>query len=782
MADIEVEGPDGAIVSFPQGTSSDVMQSALQNHYKDYAAKEFSSKEPGYFKPTFDKSAKTVQNFMGGDPTFAPNIGKGAMEIPGAVAGYVKSRAPTSTSEIIPKAKQIGSDIGSAAYALGKEFIDEPLSTIGSFIPGVSETIAVSDMDKLNKQINQLEAAGQKDKANELRKYLSLSAASIIPGATAVMKGGLKVAASDLTAEMRAAARAAGYSDADIEALKSQLLKNMNEKGTSQAAAREVMFNEFGIKPTLGQATGDPVQIARERASQNKKIADMRASQPEALQASAEEIVNPPSSYRPENIQGQAANDVISTLQSRAAKARGLSDAEYAKFYGSNGELSPEGLTNFGDRVKMGVDYELAPDPISHPNSTTALEIIKKETQKIANRGFQYGEMEGPTTAGDVKRGVITHTLPIGPTSSGMPLISEEAVRSTLQGMESIRKKLNKLYPQALKNDETAQFGAVIKSYDQSVEDLVKSAYFSGDPAAAEAAESARKMWGDYKKQFGIQEPGDKTGEFIEKLIGGAKNETDLQNAIFNLSSSGATTGDAIRLYDRLGETLGKTDPSVMQGISAGIKKDLLQFGRKGPDANYSDIATRIENNLEGSGRALVDRVLSKEEIGQLQRFSKVAKMLAEKGEQISADGLKSSLAKAGINLGSNIAALMFGDAGIANFLAANSASKFVGKGIDAISDWRQGRRAVSGLPYLQPPTAKPYYGAVRPFVEQAQQQPNNRSAHKLGGAVIDRAADNLIAETMRNQKMLANHTEQMLSMPDDAIVQALHVARSNAA
>ena len=598
MADIEVEGPDGAIVSFPQGTSSDVMQSALQNHYKDYAAKEFSSKEPGYFKPTFDKSAKTVQNFMGGDPTFAPNIGKGAMEIPGAVAGYVKSRAPTSTSEIIPKAKQIGSDIGSAAYALGKEFIDEPLSTIGSFIPGVSETIAVSDMDKLNKQINQLEAAGQKDKANELRKYLSLSAASIIPGATAVMKGGLKVAASDLTAEMRAAARAAGYSDADIEALKSQLLKNMNEKGTSQAAAREVMFNEFGIKPTLGQATGDPVQIARERASQNKKIADMRASQPEALQASAEEIVNPPSSYRPENIQGQAANDVISTLQSRAAKARGLSDAEYAKFYGSNGELSPEGLTNFGDRVKMGVDYELAPDPISHPNSTTALEIIKKETQKIANRGFQYGEMEGPTTAGDVKRGVITHTLPIGPTSSGMPLISEEAVRSTLQGMESIRKKLNKLYPQALKNDETAQFGAVIKSYDQSVEDLVKSAYFSGDPAAAEAAESARKMWGDYKKQFGIQEPGDKTGEFIEKLIGGAKNETDLQNAIFNLSSSGATTGDAIRLYDRLGETLGKTDPSVMQGISAGIKKDLLQFGRKGPDANYSDIATRIENNL----------------------------------------------------------------------------------------------------------------------------------------------------------------------------------------
>ena len=720
---------------------------------------------------------------MGGDPTFAPNIGKGAMELPGAVAGYVKSSVPTSTSEIIPKAKQIGSDIGSAAAAFGKEFMDEPLSTIGSLIPGVSETIAVNDMDKLNKQINQLEAAGQKDKANELRKYLSLSAASIIPGATAVMKGSLKSASADLTAEMRAAAKAAGYSDADIEALKAELLKNMNEKGTSESAARDVMFNEFGIKPTLGQATGDPVQIARERASQSQKIKNMIASQPEAMQTAAEEIVNPPTSYRPENIQGQAATDVISTLRSRAAKAKGLSDAEYEKFYGSRGEFSPEGLANFNYRVKYGIAPELVPDPKVHPNSARALEIIKEQTQNIAENGFHYGEMEGPTSSGDVKRGVITNTLPIGPTSSGMPLISAPAVQSTLQGMEGIRKQLNGLYTQALKNGESQQFNSVIKSYDQSVEDLVKSAYFSGDPAAAEAAASARSMWSDYKKQFGVKEAGDKTGEFIEKLIGSAKNETDLQNAIFNLSSSGSTTGDAVRLYDRLNETIGKTDPSAMQGISAGIKKDLLQFGKKGPDANYSDIATRIDNNLEGSGRGLVDRVLSKDEIGQLQRFSKVAKMLAEKGEPLTENGLKMGMAKAGINFASTMAAAMFGSNTIGDYLAAQLASRKAGDVLGSIGERMQANKAVQGLPTIQPSIAKPYYGAVRPFEEQEQQKIfGNRVAHKSGGAVIDRAADKLVAETMRNQKMLANHTEQMLSMPDDAIVQALHVARSVAA
>jgi hypothetical protein len=763
MADIQAQGPDGTMFSFPEGTDAGVISSTIKNHYADQYGQE-------------------VKSFMTGDPTFAPNIGKGAAEIPGAVAGYVKSRTPTSASEIIPKAKQIGSDIASVPAAFFKELIDEPYSTIGSLIPGVSETMAVSDMDKLNKQINQLEASGQTDKANELRKYLTMGAASLIPGATAVMKKSMRAAAPELTAEMRAAAKAAGYGEADIEALKSQLLKNMNEKGVSPEAANEVRFQEFGIKPTLGQATGDPVQIARERSLESKKLAEFRASQPEAMQAAAEDIINPPASYRAGNVQGQAATDAIATLQSRAAKAKGLSDAEYSKFYGSSGELSPEGLANFGDRVKMGIGYELSPDPISHPNATRALEIIKKETRDIADRGFQYGEMEGPTAtaSGDVKQGVITHTLPIGPTSSGMPLISEEAVQSTLQGMEGIRKKLNRIYPQALKNDEAAQFGAVIKSYDQSVEDLVKSAYFSGDPAAADTAASARKMWSDYKKQFGIQEQGDKTGDFIEKLIGGSKNATDLQNAIFNLSASGSTTGDAVRLYDRLNESIGKTDPGVMQGINAGIKQDLLEFGRKNPDANYLDIAKRIDSNLNGSARPLLDRVLSKDEIAQLQRFGEVSKQLAQKGTPVTSDSVKAAVGKAGINIASTLSAYLFGGGTFMDYLASQAASKGASRAIGAAGQYIQGSKAARGIPRLEAPIPAPYYGAVRPYEEQEQQQMfGNRPAHKDGGAVIEKAANALVNETMRNQKMLANHTEQMLSMPDDAIVQALNVARS---
>ena len=59
------------------------------------------------------------------------------------------------------------------------------------------------------------------------------------------------------------------------------------------------------------------------------------------------------------------------------------------------------------------------------------------------------------------------------------------------------------------------------------------------------------------------------------------------------------------------------------------------------------------------------------------------------------------------------------------------------------------------------------------------QREDGGRIERKSGGSVIDKAADALVGETMRNQKLLAHHTEQMLSMPDDAIVQALKIARS---
>ena len=56
------------------------------------------------------------------------------------------------------------------------------------------------------------------------------------------------------------------------------------------------------------------------------------------------------------------------------------------------------------------------------------------------------------------------------------------------------------------------------------------------------------------------------------------------------------------------------------------------------------------------------------------------------------------------------------------------------------------------------------------------------RPERASGGSVIDKKADALVNETMRNKKLYSDHTEHMLSMPDDAIVQALNIAKQVAA
>jgi len=67
-------------------------------------------------------------------------------------------------------------------------------------------------------------------------------------------------------------------------------------------------------------------------------------------------------------------------------------------------------------------------------------------------------------------------------------------------------------------------------------------------------------------------------------------------------------------------------------------------------------------------------------------------------------------------------------------------------------------------------------------FSGQQGQALGGRIERATGGSVIDKKADALVNETLRNRKLYSDHTEHMLSMPDDAIVQALNIAKQFAA
>jgi hypothetical protein len=719
------------------------------------------------------EAAKQVNQFMTGDSTFVPNIAKGAAEIPSAVAEYAKTATPS----------KVGSDIYQFGKTFAKEAYQHPISTAASFVPGVSETMAFSDISKLNDAINQLDAAGQNSKADELRKYLPITAASMIPGLSTLARGPARAAETalrSLTPEMRAAATAAGYSASDIEALAPQLMQTMSQKGVIPEAASEARFGEFGVRPTYGQVTGDPVQIGREKFLENQKLQSFMASQPAAMQSAAEEMINSPYNLdKLSQLPVTASQDALTTLKSRAAQAKGLSEAEYAKFYGMRGSVEPQGLAEFGDRVRAGIDPEELPDEVAHPITSRALDIINDRMKGIADAGNQYAEKTGPLTSGSPNAGVISYTSPVGPTQTGFPLLSSNVVQSTLQGIESVRKNLNRLYP-AASEKEASQFGAVMNSFDNQVEQLVNSPYFSGDPKAPEAIAAARDLWSKYKTNFGVQGKGDDAGRLIDGLIAGAKNTTDIQNALLNLSSSGNTKGTAVRLYDRINSAIGKTDPEVMAGINSAIKQQILTSAKTSPEASFADIAKRIDSNLSGSARPLMNRIFDPTEIEQLERYSTVSKKLAQQGVPANENTIRNAIVNAGFRLGSSAAGYLTGGHNILEAIAGGAMGKTAGDIAGKVSQSLQSRSAMQGLPPISAPTGFPAYSVVRPQEQQVvpQQATGGRAGHKSGGKVGGLTAESLLRDLKRRQVMLASKTEHMLSLPDDAVVQALDAAK----
>jgi hypothetical protein len=103
-------------------------------------------------------------------------------------------------------------------------------------------------------------------------------------------------------------------------------------------------------------------------------------------------------------------------------------------------------------------------------------------------------------------------------------------------------------------------------------------------------------------------------------------------------------------------------------------------------------------------------------------------------------------------------------------------------EGANYLYNWYKGDQEQRQLGQ-KPSGSNEFVGSTRGDAFAGQPQANGgRIERARGGSVIDRKADALINETIRNKKLHSDETEHMLSMPDDAIVQALKVAKQVAA
>lgn len=219
-------------------------------------------------------------------------------------------------------------------------------------------------------------------------------------------------------------------------------------------------------------------------------------------------------------------------------------------------------------------------------------------------------------------------------------------------------------------------------------------------------------------------------------------------------------------------EDLIRNSPEDVAAIRKGTGKE-GNYIRENMELIYGKDA--VENLLSAAEREAVYRESAKDLLAA--RDIGVKKIGPETTEELNKPLIK--MPKEGLAYPINLAAKIFRgqsgpkfEAGRTEFLTAKGPQ---------IGDYRSGfekamERAAATKPFQSvAPAVAPQ---VPDYVESLNQWRGGRAGHAKGGKVGGMSGRQILSDLKRRKVMMANKTERMLSLPDDAIVQALDAAK----
>ena len=575
-------------------------------------------------------------------------------------------------------------------------------------------------------------------------------------GLTRLVAGGKPVvtASGQLTDEALGAARAAGLTDDEIQRLGPYLQQTFEQRGVTPAAAREARFAEFGMTPTRGMVTGDPKQLARERA-----FGDLRPLAGEAAEAAQVASGGTGVTLR------DAVTDAVAGGSREAAKLKGQYEAAYRAAETVPGKFDRAAISGVGERLRN--KWATDPSKLDFYASDVALKAAK-DLDSILGTPIQ------------VSPGVsVTH--------------------QTFRAVESGRKILNAAMGQAKTQTDRAAVRRLVDDFDNHIERSIQNGAFSGDPKVVDQWRAARKLFSEYQNKFGVRRTGEEAGTLMKQILDGTKSSDDVGNMMFNFSSSGDATmkQSAIKVFLQLRRALGPNSPELEQ-----IKKSYIQQlmtptaakeGSKITPQDFMRTAQQIDQTLKGRGANFARMALTPEERQALTSYSRVmreasAATKSNLPEQVNRIKQTLSVGVPLIASGASYAFSMLHP-------AISAAAGVLGAARGVISTIRnlpanQARLANAppksvGRPYRFPSVrtgvplateAVPDIAETAPpvlenFQQSQRAKAEDRPARATGGAVNLKALANMA------RKAVTKSTENLLRAPDEHVVKALEVA-----
>lgn len=573
-------------------------------------------------------------------------------------------------------------------------------------------------------------------------------------GLTRLVRGGRPVVTSSgaLTDEAVSVAKSAGLTDSEIQTLTPYLKQTFERRGLTPEAAKEARFAEFGLEPTRGMVTGEPAQLAREKA--------FGAAQPlaeQAAEAARQRVGGTGASLR------DAVEDAVSKGSAEAARLKSAYGAAYSAAESIPGKFDRASISGVGDRIRSG----WATDP--GKLDFYASDVARKAAQDLDS--------------------VLGASIPVG---TGVSVTHQ-----TFRAVESGRKILNTALGSAKTQTDRAAVRKMIDDFDNHIDQSITNGAFSGDPRVVDQWRQARKLFSEYQNRYGVRRSGEESGTLMKQILDGTKSSQDVANMMFNFSAGDATMKrDAIKTFLQLRRALGPNSPELDQIKKSYIEQLMTPTAAKAGESvgpkDFARTSKQIMETLRGRGASFTRMAISPEERAYLERYARV---MAEAGrgapsnmpEKVNKLVQLAQIATPMVASGASYALALL-DPKVAATIGAIGAIK------PAVSAIKQTEMVQKSLANRPPPTvARPYrYPSVRTGLPlatsaapEAEENYENirpltiRPGRAHGGKVgHEHLVNRLMKACASAKKDEDGSTKALLDAPDEHIVKALDVAQ----
>lgn len=375
------------------------------------------------------------------------------------------------------------------------------------------------------------------------------------------------------------------------------------EGDAAQAVGTKVQGEQFGIRTTLGQQTGNNRQIALEQAMRN-----------DARGESAGRIIR--------GVDEAQRGDVTTAAAREQARMSGKPAPTFESEYDAGASLTQKirGKATELDN-QIGAKYaEVEGKPLAFEG--TAVKDLKAQVESalVAKNVTLKPDLTPSSIAALERVNAIKNAVNLSGQMVGMPAKWSKTIFEDVDfgDLATVRKQLTALRNGAKSAEDARGVKIAIQAFDEWIDGAVDKGLARGEKDAIQALKEARALRTKYGNQFEDRSWDGDAGRVMDRIV----NTDVTPNEVANLLVGYGEAGEApvvTRVAKRLEDIFGKGSPEWNEVRELAFMR--MVNGPKGTPSGYQAIVSRFDKALDGKGQSYLQTLFSPAELQRMRQF-----------------------------------------------------------------------------------------------------------------------------------------------------------------